>query len=73
MGVKETTSDTQSGNNSTELLTVKETCERLRISPWSFYRLVQRREIKTITIGRRRLVTTAALEEFIQQRSEEAA
>lgn len=56
-----------------KLLTVTEVCNRLRISRWSFYQLVNRREIKTITIGRRRLVTIASLEEFIRQRSEEAA
>lgn len=58
------------GKQQLELLTVKEACERLRISPWSFYQLVQRREIKTVKIGRRRLVTVAALEAFIEQRSE---
>ncbi|MGH4016822.1 MAG: helix-turn-helix domain-containing protein [Pseudonocardiaceae bacterium] len=67
-------SNTASASTSnTDLLTVKEVCAKLRISAWTFYQLVQKREIKTITIGRRRLMTRAALEEFMQQRSEEAA
>lgn len=55
----------------TDLLTVKEVCDKLRISAWSFHKLVNRGEIKTIKIGRRRLMTRAALEEFIEKRSEE--
>lgn len=52
-------------NESRLLLTVPETCAQLRISRWSFYRLVQRRQLTTIKIGGRRLVPTASLGDFI--------
>lgn len=60
-------------NQETELLTVKEACEALRISAWTFYRLVRQRQISTIRIGRRRFVPVMAIRKFIQQRSEELA
>lgn len=47
------------------LLTVAESCQALRISRWTFYRLVQQRQLQTLKIGRRRLVTTDAVERFI--------
>ena len=47
------------------LLTVPEACEQLRISRWSFYQLVQRRQLTTIKIGGRRLVPTASLGDFV--------
>lgn len=53
------------------LLTVKEACERLRISSWSFYRLIHQRQLTSIRIGRRRFVSTSAIQEFINQHSEE--
>lgn len=49
------------------LLTVAEACERLRISRWTFYRLVQTKQLRTITIGRSRRVTPAAIAECIAQ------
>lgn len=49
------------------LLTVPEACQRLRISRWMFYRLLQRREIKTIKIGSRRLVPPSALADLVAQ------
>lgn len=48
-----------------ELLTIPETCARLRISRWSLYRLIQRHDVETVTIGRRRLVPHAEVERFI--------
>lgn len=47
------------------LLTVSEACARLRVSRWSFYRLMQQRDLTTVTIGRRRLVSHAELDRFV--------
>lgn len=53
-----------------ELLTVDEACQKLRISRWSFYQLVNRRELATIQVGRRRLVPKTAITAFIERRLE---
>lgn len=47
------------------LLTVAEVCERLRISRWMFYRLLQGRQIESIKIGSRRLVPPSSLDALI--------
>jgi excisionase family DNA binding protein len=52
-------------DSTTELLTVAEACEALRISKWSLYRLIQQRKLTTITIGTRRLVPRQSVEEFV--------
>ncbi len=54
------TSDHQGGTDET-LLTVPEACERLRISRWSFYQLLRKRQIQTVKIGTRRLVPASSL------------
>jgi excisionase family DNA binding protein len=56
----------------TPLLTVGEACQQLRISRWSLYRLIQRRQLKTIKIGNRRLIAVAAVNHLIEQLQEEA-
>ena len=43
------------------LLTVEEAADQLRISRWSVYNLIRANQLRTIRIGRRRLVTPAAL------------
>jgi excisionase family DNA binding protein len=43
------------------LLTVQEAADRLRISRWSLYNLIRAKQLRTVKIGRRRLVTSAAL------------
>jgi len=47
------------------LLTVGEAADQLRISRWSVYNLIRANQLRTIKIGRRRLVTPAALTECI--------
>lgn len=54
-------------NDSKLLLTVPEACTQLRISRWSFYQLVQRRQLTTIKIGGRRLVPIASIGDFVAQ------
>ena len=48
------------------LLTVQEAAEQLRISRWSVYNLIRANQLRTIKIGRRRLMTPAALAECIK-------
>ncbi|MBF6276406.1 MULTISPECIES: helix-turn-helix domain-containing protein [Mycobacteriales] len=47
------------------LLTVPEACERLRLSRWSVYQLIHRRELATVKIGRRRFVPIMEIERFV--------
>lgn len=54
-----------SENFAPALLTVPETCAQLRISRWTFYRLVQRKQLRTVTVGRSRRVTPAAISDFV--------
>jgi excisionase family DNA binding protein len=58
-------SDSQS--NAQMLLTVSEACDRLRISRWMLYRLIQRRQLETIKIGSRRLVPVAGITALVEQ------
>ena len=48
------------------LVTVQEAAERLRISRWSVYNLIRAKQLRTIKIGRRRLMTPAALDDCIE-------
>ena len=48
------------------LLTVPEACAQLRISRWSLYRLIRQNRLRTVKIGSRRLVPSAALEELVE-------
>lgn len=52
------------------LLSIEETTTALGISRWQFYRMVWEQELRTITIGRRRLVPVQSLQEFINARLE---
>lgn len=55
------------------LLTVQEAADRLRVSRWSLYNLIRSNQLRTVRIGRRRLVTPAALAECVELLSEEVA
>ncbi|MFC5748342.1 helix-turn-helix domain-containing protein [Actinomadura rugatobispora] len=58
----------------TELvLTVDEAAERLRVSRWTLYNLIRSNQLRTIKIGRRRLVPANALAEYLDQLTEVAA
>jgi excisionase family DNA binding protein len=52
--------------DTTRLMTIDEARDRLRISRWSMYRLINDRQIKTITIGSRRFITPHDFDQFIQ-------
>ena len=55
------------------LLTIDEAAERLRVSRWSVYNLIRAKQLHTVKIGRRRLVTPAALTECVKQLAEKVA
>ena len=63
----------QPGVTDDYLLTINETAQRLRISRWSVYNLIRANELSTVKIGRRRLVSPAALTEFVKHLTEKAA
>jgi len=54
-----------------QLLTVTETCARLRVSRWTLQQLINRRQIRTIKIGSRRLVPQSAIAQLIKRLSDE--
>jgi excisionase family DNA binding protein len=47
------------------LMSIPEVCERLSIGHWMVYRQIHSKALKTVKIGKRRLVSTRALDEFI--------
>ncbi|WP_026412828.1 helix-turn-helix domain-containing protein [Actinomadura oligospora] len=58
----------------TELvLTVDEAAERLRVSRWTVYNLIRSNQLRTVKIGRRRLVPVSSLVECLDLLSEVAA
>lgn len=59
--------------DTSELLTVPEAAERLRISKWLLYNLIRSRRLRTVKIGDRRLVPVSALREFVVELQEEVA
>jgi excisionase family DNA binding protein len=52
-----------------DLYTLPEVAERLRISRMSVRRLIDRRELPTLTVGGRRFVSETQLATFIEHRS----
>jgi excisionase family DNA binding protein len=55
------------------LLTVDEAAAQLRVSRWTVYNLIRSGQLRTIKIGRRRLVPPAALGECVELLGKEAA
>jgi excisionase family DNA binding protein len=55
------------------LLTIDEAAASLRVSRWSVYNLIRSGHLRTIRIGRRRLVPMNALTECLERLKEMAA
>ena len=55
------------------LLTVQEGADWLRVSRWSVYNLMHTNRLRTIKIGRRRLISRDALDECVAQLAKDAA
>ena len=47
------------------LISIPEACKRLGIGHWLVYEQIHRKALKTVKIGKRRLVSIKALNEFI--------
>lgn len=56
------------GASAIRLCSIPETCALLGVSRWQIYQLINRRELKTVKIGRRRLVPLLELHDFIDRR-----
>jgi excisionase family DNA binding protein len=59
--------------DTTDLLTVPEAAEGLRISKWMLYNLIRSRRLRTVKIGSRRLVPVPALQCFLAELMDEVA
>jgi excisionase family DNA binding protein len=55
------------------LFTIDEAAAQLRVSRWSVYNLIRSGQLRTIKIGRRRLVPLDALTECLEHLKELAA
>ena len=47
------------------LMSIPEASKRLGIGIWAVYQQINKKMLKTVKVGRRRLVSTRAIEEFI--------
>jgi excisionase family DNA binding protein len=56
-----------------QLLTIAEVSLLLRVSKWSVYQLIWSGQLRTLTIGRRRLIRPAAYVECVTQLEGKAA
>ncbi|MFF0624711.1 helix-turn-helix domain-containing protein [Streptomyces sp. NPDC004296] len=57
----------------TSLLTVDQVADRLRVSRWTVYNLIRSRELASLTVGRCRRITEAAVDAYISLRTEQEA
>jgi excisionase family DNA binding protein len=56
-----------------DVFTIDEAAEQLRVSRWTLYNLIRTNQLRSLKIGRRRLVPAAAINEFLDQLMEVAA
>jgi excisionase family DNA binding protein len=66
-------SDVHVNATSEQLLTVDDVVSRFRVSRWSVYKLISSRQLRTLKIGRRRLISPSAVSECIELLEEMAA
>ena len=62
---------TQTNRSEVRGLSVEQTAERMGIGRTLVFDLIKDGELRSLKIGRRRIVTTQAIDEFLEQRSEE--
>lgn len=53
------------------LLTLEEVRDLLQVSKWTIYQLINQRQLKSITIGRSRFVTTHAYLQLLENLDED--
>jgi len=58
-------------DNRADMLTVKEVCEKLRVSRWMVHRLVRSGQLASVKIGSRRLIPRHSLEAYEKRLEEE--
>ncbi|MGW0495780.1 helix-turn-helix domain-containing protein [Streptomyces sp. NPDC003007] len=56
---------THGAEDGTQLLTVTEARQRLRISKWKLYDLIRSNKLKSVQIGRRRFIPVDALRQYV--------
>jgi len=56
-----------------EVLTVPEAAQRLRISKWMLYNLIRSRQLRTVKIGSRRLIRVSTITAYLASLEDEAA
>lgn len=59
-------------DNEPLLISVKAAADKLSITPWSVYRLLDSREIESVYQGRRRYVVVASLTDYVANLPTEA-
>jgi excisionase family DNA binding protein len=52
-------------DNDMRLISIPEACKRLGIGHWSVYQQINKKALRTVKIGKRRLVSVRALNDFI--------
>lgn len=50
------------------VLTIKETAAKLKVSTWTVYELIRKRELASFKLGRRRCVPIEAVQELVAMR-----
>jgi len=57
----------------TRLLSIKEAGKRLSIGHYAIYQQIHKHNLKSVKIGKRRLISTKAIEEFISNQEQYGA
>jgi excisionase family DNA binding protein len=52
-------------NHGVRLMSVQEASRQLGVGHWMMYQLIHQKSLKTVKIGKRRLVSSRAIDEFI--------
>lgn len=61
------------GDDTKLLITVKEAADRVSITPWSMYRLLDEQRIASVYQGRRRYVVVESLNQYVSELPTQAA
>lgn len=71
MAKSSTSNDANIAGDSLEILSIKDAAQRLRVSRWTIYELIRKRQLQSFKIGSRRLVQASAIRQFVKSRLEE--
>lgn len=63
--------DGETDKSTPVVYTITEACQVLKVSRWTLYELIRKRQLSTITIGKRRLVPVAAIAALVEKLSSE--